>query len=121
MSEREMLETQRRADLIVAKIRELIALESQILAATETGNPDGNLALKDLEARLKTRVEELGTIVDELKWATPCFRAFNSEERKDFENVIAALATGDDPESADRLAAEIFARLRANIEQSFGA
>ena len=138
MTEREMLEAQKRADAIVEKVRDLIALESQLLEAREAANdpaatPDG---LKDLEARLERRVEELSGIADELKWATPCFRAyvlpqigdilgkqkpFQSEERKDLESVIAALTDAENAEPSEELAADITARLRSNIEKSFGA
>lgn len=36
MTEREMLEAQKRADAIVDKVRDLIALENQLLEARET-------------------------------------------------------------------------------------
>ena len=135
MTEQEMLAAQKRADSIVDKVRDLIVLESQVLEARAAATPDGNGSLKHLEARLQTRVEELNGISDELKWATPCFRAyvlpqigdimggrtsFDSEERKDLENVIAALTDEDGAESSEQLAAEIIARLRENLEKTFG-
>ena len=135
MTEQEMLAAQKRADSIVGKVRDLIALESQVLEAQAAATPDGNGSLKDLEARLQTRVEELNGISDELKWATPCFRAyvlpqigdimggrtsFDSEERKDLESIIAALTDEDGAESSEQLAAEIIARLRENLEKTFG-
>ena len=118
----------------------MIALESQVLeardAASEGAAPrNGNASVADLEARLKTRVEELNGISDELKWATPCFRAyvlpqigdimggrasFDSEERKDLESVIALLKDEENTEPSEQLAAEIIARLRTNLEKSFG-
>ena len=81
MTEHEMLAAQKRADAIVDKVRDLITLESQVLEAREAAtkdaaHPDGNGSLKDLEAKLETRVEELNGVADELKWATPCFRAY---------------------------------------------
>ncbi len=138
MTEREMLEAQKRADAIVDKVRGLVALESQVLetrAAAGDSTVDDN-GLKDLEAQLGTRVAELNEITDELKWATPCFRAyvlpqigdiigkqasFESEERKDLESVIAALTDEENAEPSEELAADIIARLRANIEKSFSA
>ena len=141
MTEHEMLEAQKRADAIVDKVRDLITLESQILEAREAANervdhPDGNGSLKDLEARLQTRVEELNGVADELKWATPCFRAyvlpqigdimgqqksFDSEERKDLESVIAALTDEENSEPSEQLAADIITRLRENLAKTFGS
>lgn len=136
MTEQEMLEAQKRADSIIDKVRDLIALESQVLEARAAATPDGNGSLKDLEASLQTRVEELNEVAHELKWATPCFRAyvlpqigdimgkqksFQSEERKDLESVIAALTAEDGAESSEQLAADIIARLRTNLEKSFGS
>ncbi|MDE0017478.1 MAG: hypothetical protein OXU51_14950 [Candidatus Poribacteria bacterium] len=71
-TEREMLEAQKRANAIVDKVRDLITLESQVLAAREAANagaahPDENGSLKDLEAKLQTSVEELNGVADELK------------------------------------------------------
>ena len=142
MTEREMLEAQKRADLIIDKVRDLVALESQVLEARAVNsargaNPgDGNGFLGDLEARLKTSVEELNGISDELKWATPCFRAyvlpqigdimggresFDSEERKDLERVIAALTDEKGSESSEQLASEIMVsverKLRKDLRQ----
>ena len=141
MTEREMLAAQKRADAIVDKVRDLITLESQVLEAREAAtedaaHPDGNGSLKDLEAKLETRVEELKDVTDELKWATPCFRAyvlpqigdimgkqksFDSEERKDLESVIAALTDEENSEPSEQLAADIIARLRENLEKTFGS
>ena len=140
MTEQEMLEAQKRADSIIEKVRDLIALEGQVLAARDAASEgaaprNGNASVADLEARLKTRVEELNGISDELKWATPCFRAyvlpqigdimggrasFDSEERKDLESVIALLKDEENTEPSEQLAAEIIARLRTNLEKSFG-
>lgn len=144
MTEHEMLEAQKRADSIVGKVRDLVDLENQVLearAATNehTTHPDRNESLKVLEAKLETRVQELNEISDELKWATPCFRAyvlpqigdimgkqksFHSEERKDLENVIAALRNGgdeDNSEASEQLAANIIARLQENLAKTFGS
>lgn len=138
MTEREMLEAQKRAAAIVDKVRGLVALESRVLEARSAASDsavDEN-GLKDLEAQLERRVAELNEITDELKWATPCFRAyvlpqigdimgkqtsFHSEERKDLETVIAALTDEENTEPSEELAADIIARLRANIERSFRA
>ncbi len=136
MTEREMLEAQKRADAIVDKVRKLVALESQLLEAREAANAHTahQNGLKELETELETRVEELNGIADELKWATPCFRAyvlpqisdimgtqksFQSEERKDLESVIAALTDAENAEPSEELAGDIIARLRSNIEKSF--
>ena len=141
MTEHEMLAAQKRADTIVDKVRDLIALESQVLEAREAANEsaahtDGNGALKALEAKLQTRVEELNGVADELKWATPCFRAyvlpqigdimgkqksFDSEERKDLESVITALTDEKNSESSEQLAADIITRLRKNLAKTFGS
>ena len=136
MTEREMLEAQKRADAIVGKVRDLVDLESQVLAAREAAKRDRNGSLNTLEASLKARVKELNEIADELKWATPCFRAyvlpqigdimgkqqsFHSEERQDLERVIAALADEENTESSEQLAAEIITRLRDNLEKTFGS
>ena len=138
MTEREMLESQKRADAIVDKVRGLVALESRVLETREAAS-DGvsnQNELKDLEVQLERRVEELNEITNELKWATPCFRAyvlpqisdimgqqksFQSEERKDLQSVIAVLTEGENAELSEELAVDIIARLRANIEKSFGA
>ena len=141
MTEHEMLEAQKRADAIVDKVRGLIDLENQVLEAKagtneRTTNPDGNGSLKALEARLETRVQELNGISDELKWATPCFRAyvlpqigdimqkqksFDSEKRKDLESVIATLTDEENSESSEQLAADIIARLRENLAKTFSS
>lgn len=138
MTDREMLAAQKRADAVVDKVRDLVALESRVLEAREAAG-DSTAArngLDDLEVQLKRRVEELNEIANELKWATPCFRAyvlpqigdilgkqksFQSEERKDLESVIAALTDAENAEPSEELAADIIARLRSNIEKSFGA
>ena len=140
MTEREMLEAQKRADMIVGKVRDLVDLESRVLEAREAADgdatsPDANGSLKNLETRLETRVEELSGIADELKWATPCFRAyvlpqigdimgkqqsFDSEERRDLESVIAALTDEENAQSSEQLASEIITRLRDNLEKTFG-
>ncbi len=137
MTEREMLEAQKRANAIVDKVRDLIAFESRVLEARDAaGDPTADQnGLKALETELEGRVAELSGIADELKWATPCFRAyvlpqiseimgsqksFHSEERKDLENVIAALTDAEDGEFSEELAGDIIAHLRSNIEKSFG-
>ncbi|MDE0423986.1 hypothetical protein F4Y59_13670 [Candidatus Poribacteria bacterium] len=138
MTEQEMLAAQKRADAVVDKVRGLVDLENRVLearAVADDSTADSN-GLKDLEAQLERRVAELNEIANELQWATPCFRAyvlpqisevmgkqtsFRSEERKDLENVIAALTAEEDSEFSEALAADIIARLRSNIEKSFGA
>ena len=140
MNEREAQEAQKRADLIVDKVRALVSLESQVLEAREASHAPSanhaneNLSLEDLEAQLKARVEELSEISDELKWATPCFRAyvlpqigdimgkhksFDSEERKDLVRVVSALTEEESAQSSEQLAAEIIARLRENLKRTF--
>lgn len=132
MNGREAQEAQKRADLIVDKVRALISLENQVLEAREASH---ELSVEDLEARLKACVEELRGIADELKWATPCFRAyvlpqigdimrkhksFDSEERKDLVCMVSTLMEAESTQSSEQLTAEIIARLRENIERSFG-
>ncbi|MDE0553983.1 MAG: hypothetical protein OXI24_07205 [Candidatus Poribacteria bacterium] len=137
MTEQEMLAAQKRADAVVDKVRGLVDLENRVLearAVADDSTADSN-GLKDLEAQLERRVAELNEIANELQWATPCFRAyvlpqisevmgkqtsFRSEERKDLENVIAALTAEEDGEFSEALAADIIARLRSNIQKSFG-
>ena len=93
MTEQEAREAKERADMIVNKVRDLVALEDKVLEARESvrqlslndTSPDDlqedpitkrQSALAVLEAQLKESVEDLDSITDELKWATPCFRAY---------------------------------------------
>ncbi len=141
MTGQEMLAAQKRADSIVDKLKTLLALESQLLEAGAAARDaaheqSGNGSLQDLKARLKTSVEELNRIADELEWAVPRFRAyvlpqigaimegrasFDSQERQDLERVIAALTDAEGAEASEELASEIIARLRANLEKTFGS
>ena len=47
--------------------------------------------------------------------------SFDSEERKDLESVIAALTDEEGGQSSEQLASEIIARLRENLEKTFGS
>ena len=95
MTEKETQQTKELADIIVEKFRTLVALESKVLEATEavsqqpvphnnTEPPDSpeNPAverrdmLTALESQLKTHVEEMVRIINELQSATPYFSAY---------------------------------------------
>ncbi len=141
MTEQEVQEAQKRADSIVDKVRTLLTLEDQVLAAritahnlSENGDDIDN-SLKGLEAQLEEAVGELSEIGDELKWATLCFRAyllprivdlienrdtFDSEEQGYLTSILSALTGGMSAEDSEQLASEIIARLEGNLQKTFG-
>ena len=128
MTEQEAREAQKRADLIVKKVKDLVALEDQVLAAQTPEQAT-------LASQLKERAEELNGIANELKWATPCFRAyvlpqigeildkregFNEAERLDLERIVNALTDEENPEASEQLTALLITSLRGNLEKTFG-
>ena len=154
MTEKETQQTKELADIIVEKFRTLVALESKVLEATEavsqqpvphnnTEPPDSpeNPAverrdmLTALESQLKTHVEEMVRIINELQSATPYFSAYvlpqigeavetlkarDVAESEEFTQLVAALVDADSPQSLERLEAIIITRLRDNLEKTFG-
>ncbi len=138
MTEQELREAQERADAIVAKVRDLVALEDKVLETRDTalqrsangGTPDG---LAALESELKESVEELDGITDELTLATPCFRAYvlpqmseiigtlkacDAADRSELTQLVTAL-TDENAESSEQLEEAIITRLKDNLERSF--
>ena len=110
MTEQEAREAKERADMIVNKVRDLVALEDKVLEARESvrqlslndTSPDDlqedpitkrQSALAVLEAQLKESVEDLDSITDELKWATPCFRAYVLSQMSELVGTLKACDT----------------------------
>ena len=144
MTEKELREATERADRIVEKVRSLVALEDKVLAAREsvrelsvngdtppTADPQDVLAA--LESQLAENVKELDGITDELKLATPCFRAYvlpqmseiigtlkacDAAERSELAQLVTAL-TDENSEPSEQLEEAIITRLKSNIERSF--
>ena len=154
MAEKETKQTKELADIIVEKFRTLVALESKILETREavsqqsvthnSTEPRGSqenptLERRDmltaLESQLKTHVEEMVRIIDELQSATPYFSAYvlpqigevvetlkagDVAEPEEFTQLVAALMDADTPQSLERLEVIIITRLRDNLEKTFG-
>ena len=131
MTEKEMREAKERADMIVEKVRALVALEDAVLEARESERQE---ELTQLESQLKASVAELDSITDELKWATPCFRAYvlpqmselvgtlkacDAVERNELAELVSALTDEENSQSPEQLEAAIVTRLRNNIERTF--
>ena len=96
--------------------------------------------LTALESQLKTHVEEMVTIIDELQsidelQTIPYFRAYvlpqigeavgtlkacDVAESEELTQLVAALVDADSPQSLERLEAIIITRLRDNLEKTFG-
>ena len=91
--------------------------------------------LTALESQLKTHVEEMVRIINELQSATPYFSAYvlpqigevvetlkagDVAESEEFTQLVAALVDADSPQSLERLEAIIITRLRDNLEKTFG-
>ena len=141
MTDQEMRAAMKRADRIVEKVRSLVALEDKILAArkslhqtaaTKSGT-DLQEDLAGLESQLKESVAELDGITDELKLATPCFRAYvlpqmneivgtlktcDAADRNELTELIAAL-TDENTETTEQLEEAIITRLKSNLEHTF--
>ncbi|MCY4553780.1 MAG: hypothetical protein OXC79_08920 [Candidatus Poribacteria bacterium] len=146
MTEQELREATERADRIIEKVRALVALEDKVLEVRESvrqrsvngGTPpttDPEDVLGALESQLEENVKELDGITDELKLATPCFRAYvlpqmseivgtlkacDAAERRELTELITAL-TDESSEPSEQLEAAIIAQLKSNIERTFSA
>jgi hypothetical protein len=152
MNEQELREAKERADMIVNKMRDLVTLEDKVLKARESvrqlsvndTSPDAlqedsvaerQNGLSVLEAQLKESVEELDGITDELKWATPCFRAYvlpqmseivgtlkacDAADRSELTQLVTVL-TDENSESPAELEEAIITRLKDNLERTFSA
>ena len=131
MTEKELQEAKERADTIVEKVRALVAMEDAVLEARESKRQE---ELTQLESQLKANVAELDSITDELKWATPCFRAYvlpqmselvgtlkvcDAVERKELAELVRALTDEENSQSPEHLEEAIVTRLRNNIERTF--
>ena len=152
MTEQELREAKERADMIVNKMRDLVTLEDKVLKARESvrqlsvndTSPDAlqedsvaerQNGLSVLEAQLKESVEELDGVTDELKWATPCFRAYvlpqmseivgtlkacDAADRSELTQLVTVL-TDENSESSEELEEAIITRLKDNLERTFSA
>lgn len=150
MTEKENEQTNELADVIVAKFRNLFALESRVLEAREqaatrdtpepddpqdTPTPEDQKMLTALETALKEQVEEMEEIIDALRSATPSFRTYvlpqmreivetlktsNPAEQAELSLLVAALMDDGNTQSLERLEAVIITRLRDNLEKTFG-
>ena len=144
MTEQELREATERADKIVEKVRTLVALEDKVLEARESvqhlSNNGGATAqhqdvLSTLESQLEESVKELDGITDELKLATPCFRAYvlpqmteiigtlkacDAADRSELAELVTTL-TDENAEPSEQLEEAIITRLKSNIERTFSA
>ena len=147
MTEQELREATERADRIVEKVRALVALEDKVLVLREsihqvTATNDGTAStarlqedLAGLESQLKESVAELDGITDELKLATPCFRAYvlpqmseivgtlkacDAADRSELAELVTVL-TDENAEPSEELETAIITRLKGNIERTFSA
>ena len=144
MTEQELREATERADRIIEKVRSLVALEDKVLEARESGRQrsvngdtppttDPEDVLAALESQLAENVKELDGITDELKLATPCFRAYvlpqmseivgtlkacDAADRSELAELIAAL-TNENTETTEQLEEAIITRLKSNLERTF--
>ena len=142
MTEQEIREAAERADKIVEKVRSLVALEDKVLearaSARHVSNNGGSTAqhqdaLAALESELEESVKDLDGITDELKLATPCFRAYvlpqmseivgtlkacDVAERSELAELVTTL-TDENAETSEQLEEAIITRLKSNIERTF--
>ena len=149
MTDQEMREAMERADRIVGKVRSLVALEDKVLEARESVRQlsvnggtlqsqedsvaEGQDALAALESELEESVKELDGITDELKLATPCFRAYvlpqmseivgtlracDAADRSELAELVTVL-TDENAEPSEQLEEAIITRLKNNIERTF--
>lgn len=99
MTDQEIREATERADRIIEKVRSLVALEDKVIEAREsirhvsdngsaTAQHQGVLAA--LESQLAENVKELDGITDELKLATPCFRAYVLPQMSEIVGTLKA-------------------------------
>ena len=144
MTEKELREAMERADRIVEKVRALVALEDKVIEARESvrhvsdnggATAQHQDALVALESQLEENVKELDGITDELKLATPCFRAYvlpqmseivgtlnacDAADRSELAELVTAL-TDENAEPSEQLEEAIITRLKNNIERTFSA
>ena len=143
MTEKKIQEATKRADGIVEKVRSLVTLEGKVVEARESVrqlSANGDTApterldmLAELESQLKESVEELDGITDELKFATPCFRAYvlpqmseivgtlkacDTADRGELAQLVTAL-TDENSQSPEQLEEAIITRLKSNLERTF--
>ena len=131
MTEKEIQEAKVRADSIINKVRALVTLEDAVLNAR---NDERQEELTKLETQLKTSVEELDSITNDLKLATPCFRAYvlpqmseivgtlkacDAADRKELAQLVKALTDDKESQSPEQLEEAIVTRLMNNIERTF--
>ena len=144
MTDQEIREATKRADRIIEKVRALVALEDKVIEARESvrhvsdnsgATAQHQDALAALESQLEESVKELDGITDELKLATPCFRAYvlpqmseiigtlkacDAADRSELAELVTTL-TGENAEPSEELEAAIITRLKSNIERTFSA
>ncbi|MDE0088951.1 MAG: hypothetical protein OXU23_24750 [Candidatus Poribacteria bacterium] len=145
MTEKEIQEATKRADRIVEKVRSLVTLEGKVVEVRESVRQlsvNGDTApierldmLAELESQLKESVEELDGITDELKFATPCFRAYvlpqmseivgtlkacDAVDRGELAQLVTAL-TDENSQAPEQLEEAIITRLKSNLERTFSA
>lgn len=144
MTEKELREAMERADRIIEKVRALVALEDKVIEARESvqhvsdnssATAQHQDALAALESQLEENVKELDGITDELKLATPCFRAYvlpqmseivgtlkacDAADRSELAELVTVLAD-ENAEPSEQLEEAIITRLKNNIERTFSA
>ena len=142
MTDQEIREATERADRIIEKVRSLVVLEDKVIEAKESvrhvSDNGGTTAqhqdtLAALESQLAENVKELDGITDELKLATPCFRAYvlpqmseivgtlkacDVADRSELAELVTAL-TDENAEPSAQLEEAIITRLKNNIERTF--
>ena len=140
MTEQELRQAGERANAIVEKVRALVDLEEKVLEARESArqlpvNGGTTDMLTTLDSQLKESVEELDGIMDEIKLATPCFRAYvlpqmselvgtlkacDTAERGELAQLVTELAD-ENVEPSEQLEEAIIVRLKDNLERTFAA
>ena len=144
MTDQEIREATERADRIIEKVRALVALEDKVIEARESvrhvsdnggATAQHQDALAALESQLEENVKELDGITNELKLATPCFRAYvlpqmseivgtlnacDAADRRELAELVTVL-TDENAEPSEQLEAAIITRLKHNIERTFSA
>ena len=131
MTDQEARAAKERADMIVDKVRDLVILEEQVIQARESAtHPE----LTKLEAELKTRVDELDVITGELKWATPCFKAYvlpqmsesvgtlkacDNAGRSELAKLIESLNDENSDGKLEEIETAIINQLKENIDRTF--
>ncbi|MCG9128092.1 hypothetical protein JT359_10875 [Candidatus Poribacteria bacterium] len=130
MTDKETQEAKERADSMVKKVRDLVALEDKVLNAKKSQSQE----VATLETKLKTSVEELDGLSEELMVATPCFRAYvlpqisdlvgtlkacDTAGRSELAQLVNSLTQQDDPQLLEELESVIITRLKENIDRTF--